>query len=92
MTRKKATRQKEPGSTANEVKEELAEAGAHAKAAAKKTKEVVQEAGRDVYASGREQVQSAQGALETYVKDQPIKTVLIAAGVGLLLGSILARR
>jgi ElaB/YqjD/DUF883 family membrane-anchored ribosome-binding protein len=41
---------------------------------------------------GRERAMELENNLEHYVQDQPVKSILIAAGVGLLLGAILARR
>ena len=41
---------------------------------------------------GRERAMEWESNLENFVQDQPVKSILIAAGVGLLLGALLTRR
>lgn len=41
---------------------------------------------------GRDKVQQVERTIEEYIRDRPLKTVLIAAGVGLLLGRFWMRR
>lgn len=40
----------------------------------------------------KEKVQSSVSGLEDWVREQPMKAVLIAAGVGLILGKLSSRR
>ncbi|HEX6882432.1 MAG TPA: hypothetical protein VF530_03565 [Planctomycetota bacterium] len=47
---------------------------------------------RDVYAKGRERVDVMSNDLGSYVQRQPVRSLLIAAGVGLVLGAVLIRR
>jgi ElaB/YqjD/DUF883 family membrane-anchored ribosome-binding protein len=47
---------------------------------------------RDVYAKGKERAEVLGSDLGAYIKEQPGRSVLIAAGVGLVLGAILVRR
>lgn len=80
----------------------LREIGTHAKGAAgealHQAKDVasekygkVRDAAGEYYEQGREKVGEYQGQLETYVREQPIKALLIAAGAGLVLGAIWKR-
>ena len=43
------------------------------------------------YEEGRQRAQEWEQSLETYVQEQPIKSLLIAAGVGALLGFLWRR-
>ena len=54
--------------------------------------DTIGEGARDVYAKGKERAQAWGDDLGSYVQNQPVKAVLIAAGVGLILGALLARR
>lgn len=51
---------------------------------------------QDIYARTKERAGEMQGQVEDYVQDRPMKSVLIAAGVGacfgLLIGALAARR
>jgi ElaB/YqjD/DUF883 family membrane-anchored ribosome-binding protein len=47
---------------------------------------------KNVYEQGKRRVQEWGDDMESYVRDQPFKSVLIAAGVGLALGFLLGRR
>lgn len=50
------------------------------------------EGAKDIYARGKERAHVWGDEVSSYVQDQPVKSVLIAVGVGLLLGALLARR
>jgi ElaB/YqjD/DUF883 family membrane-anchored ribosome-binding protein len=45
----------------------------------------------DYYEQGREKAHEWQHGVEQYVQEQPIKALLIAAGVGMLLGILWKR-
>lgn len=47
---------------------------------------------RGVYERGKERVRDARSGLEGYVREQPVKSLLIAAGAGALVGYLLGRR
>jgi ElaB/YqjD/DUF883 family membrane-anchored ribosome-binding protein len=47
---------------------------------------------QDLVERGKERALVARDNLTSYVQDRPMKSVLIAAGVGLFLGAILSRR
>jgi ElaB/YqjD/DUF883 family membrane-anchored ribosome-binding protein len=46
----------------------------------------------EYYEQGRDQVQHAERAVEHLIQKRPLKSVLIAAGVGIVLGGFLFRR
>jgi ElaB/YqjD/DUF883 family membrane-anchored ribosome-binding protein len=46
---------------------------------------------RDYYEQGRDQAQQWEQTLESYVQEKPIQALLIAAGVGVLLGVLWKR-
>lgn len=50
-----------------------------------------QEAAAEYYQQGREQVRAWQQQLEQQVREKPLQSLLVAAGIGLLLG-LLQRR
>ena len=59
--------------------------------AAREKYDHLREQAEDYYQQGRDTAREWQGNLETYVREQPLKAVLIAAGVGVLLGAIWKR-
>jgi len=54
--------------------------------------EQVRENAAEYYEQGREKVHGAMCSVEQYVREQPIKSVLIGAGIGLLYGRFWMRR
>lgn len=58
--------------------------------------EDVREKGADLYQQGRERARKWEGDMENRVREHPVQSVLVAAGVGasigLVLGVLLARR
>ncbi|MEY2807396.1 MAG: YqjD family protein [Planctomycetia bacterium] len=50
------------------------------------------EAQRSLYQRGKDTVVQAEQKFETYVSANPIKSVLVAAGVGLAVGLLVGRR
>lgn len=58
--------------------------------------EHAREKAETLYRRSRERVEAMEGEFEDYVREKPVKSVLIAAGVGaglgLVLGVLLARR
>jgi ElaB/YqjD/DUF883 family membrane-anchored ribosome-binding protein len=47
---------------------------------------------RQVYARGKERAQAVQHSFEDYVRQNPVRSLLIAAGTGAALGFLLGRR
>ena len=54
--------------------------------------ENVRDRAADYVKQGRERVEEWEEGLEGYVKDNPVRSLLIAAGAGLLLGLLWRRR
>ena len=54
--------------------------------AASQSYEHLRDTASDYYQQGREKAQHWQEAVEDYVTERPIKSLLIAAGIGALLG------
>src|SRR3954468_737539 len=76
---------------AQEVKDNLREMGTQARDVAKEQYENLRNQASEYYDQGRERINEYQESLEQYVQEQPIKALLIAAGVGMLLGIIWKR-
>jgi len=76
---------------AAEVTQNIREMGGQVRDAAQEKYEQLRDQASEYYDQGREAAREWQGNLETYVREQPLKAVLIAAGVGVLLGVIWKR-
>jgi ElaB/YqjD/DUF883 family membrane-anchored ribosome-binding protein len=71
---------------ASAVSKDILGMGAIAKDVAHETLEGIQENASAVYDQGRDKVREATRTLERFIEEQPLTSVLIAAGVGLFLG------
>src|SRR5579863_2366344 len=71
---------------ATAVSKDIQGMGALAKDVACEKLEELQENASAVYDQGRDKVHQVTRTLERFVQEQPLTSVLIAAGVGLLLG------
>jgi ElaB/YqjD/DUF883 family membrane-anchored ribosome-binding protein len=85
-----ATEQVKKG--ASQVGEGIRNLGEQVKETAQEKYESLRDAASDYYETGRERAQQWEEGLEGYVQDKPVKALLIAAGVGFLLGAIWKRR
>ena len=74
------------------VREDLGELGRLAKQAAKEKLDEAREAAADYYGQGRKKADELETQLADYVRAKPLKSVLIAAGIGALLGILVSRR
>jgi ElaB/YqjD/DUF883 family membrane-anchored ribosome-binding protein len=54
--------------------------------------EQIRDDASEYYEQGREQARGVQRTFEQFIRDKPVKSVLIAAGVGLLFGRFWMRR
>lgn len=72
-----------------ETGEQLREVGHVAKDAAEQSFHRVREAARAKYDQGVDRVKKFEATLEDRIRERPIRSVLIAAGAGFLLGSCL---
>ena len=76
---------------ASQVGENLRDMGGQVRDAAKEKFNDLRQSASEYYEQGRERAREWEQNLEAYVQDQPVKSLLIAAGVGFLLGVIWKR-
>ena len=74
------------GKQAVEVKEDLQEMGGILRDAAQEQLGQMRENAAEYYDQGRDKVHDVACTIQQFVRQQPFKSVLIAAGVGWLLG------
>jgi len=74
------------------VREDLGQLGRLAKQAAKEKLEEAREVAADYYDQGRKKADELETQLADYVRARPLKSVLIAAGIGALFGILISRR
>jgi ElaB/YqjD/DUF883 family membrane-anchored ribosome-binding protein len=88
-TRETATRLRDQVSeTRDQVREHAREVGGQAKELGNEAMEVASA----YYEQGREKMRKWEETLETQLREKPIQSLLIAGGVGLLLGLLWRRR
>jgi ElaB/YqjD/DUF883 family membrane-anchored ribosome-binding protein len=75
-----------------EVTKELQEMGNTASDAVRENIGQLQDEVSEYYERGRDQAYQAERTFEQIIKDHPLKSILIAAGVGLFLGRFWIRR
>lgn len=80
------------GKQAKEVAEDLQEMGGTVKDAAQEKLGQVGEKASEYYEQGREKAHGVACACEQFVRERPLGTVLVAAGIGWLLGRFWKRR
>jgi ElaB/YqjD/DUF883 family membrane-anchored ribosome-binding protein len=80
------------GAQANKLSEDLQEMGGVVRTAAQEKLEQVRENANEYYQQRREKVHGTLCDFEQYIREQPVKSVLIAAGIGLLFGRFWMRR
>jgi ElaB/YqjD/DUF883 family membrane-anchored ribosome-binding protein len=78
-------------STAGHLKDTVTQAAGQVRDAAREKYEDLRDSAQDYYEQGRDKAQEWQHGVEQYVQEQPIKALLIAAGVGMLLGILWKR-
>ena len=74
------------------VSDAAGDLGASAKEFAEEALKETQECASSCYEQGRVKVQEVEHTLETLIRNQPLKALMIAAGVGLLVGGLSLRR
>ena len=77
---------------AKEVSEDLKEMADIVRNAAQEKIGQVSENAAEYVEQGRDKVHDVAGACEQYVRERPLRSILIAAGIGLLLGRFWTRR
>jgi ElaB/YqjD/DUF883 family membrane-anchored ribosome-binding protein len=76
---------------AQKVSENLRDLGGQVREAAKEKYEHMSDQARSYYEQGREAAHEWEQGLEAYVQEKPIQAVLMAAGIGLLIGLLWRR-
>jgi len=77
---------------AAQVAESLRDLGQQAKVTAREGFGRLRENAQGYYVQGKKKASELEESLEQYVQEKPIKSLLIAAGAGLLLGLMLRRK
>jgi ElaB/YqjD/DUF883 family membrane-anchored ribosome-binding protein len=80
------------GKQAMEVKKDLQEMGGTVRDAAQEKLGQVGEKASEYCEQGREKVHGVACACEQFIRERPLRSVLMAAGIGWLLGSFWKRR
>ena len=76
---------------ASQVGENIRDLGGQVREAAKEKYEELSGEARAFYDQGRGMAEEWEEGLESYVREKPLQAVLIAAGVGMLLGALWKR-
>ncbi|MBC8107011.1 MAG: DUF883 domain-containing protein [Anaerolineae bacterium] len=77
--------------TAQQVKENIRDMGGQVRDAATEQYTNLRNQATEYFQEGRERAQEWEQSIETYVQEKPIQSILIAAGVGMLLGILWKR-
>ena len=80
------------GKHAKEVKKDLHAIGGTAKHAAQEKVEQVGEKAAEIYERGQDRVHGVACSCEQFLRERPLRSVLMAAGLGWLLGRLWKRR
>lgn len=87
-----STTRRRPGTKAKEVTDELRQTGGTVRDAAQEKLGQVGEIASEYYEQGREKAHGVACACEQFLRQRPVTSVLLAAGVGLLFGRFWRRR
>jgi len=74
------------------VREDIRKLGRIAKDAAQEKVDEARQAATDYYGQGRERAGEMEDQLVEYIREKPIKSMLIAAGIGAFFGFFWSRR
>ena len=77
---------------ARKITQDVSRMGDIARDMAQEKLEQLRESATDYKDQGRDKIQEVERTIEDYIRERPIKTILIAAGIGLLLGRFWMRR
>ncbi|HUR28207.1 MAG TPA: DUF883 C-terminal domain-containing protein [Planctomycetota bacterium] len=80
------------GEQSHRVMDEVKELGSSALASASEAANQLRERGASAYETGKQKAVEAKGQFEEIVGDNPVKSVLIALGIGAAIGYALRRR
>jgi ElaB/YqjD/DUF883 family membrane-anchored ribosome-binding protein len=76
---------------AQQVGQNLRDLGGQVRDAAREKYQHLSEQAQDYYQQGREKAQEWEEGLESYIQEKPLQAVLIAAGIGVLIGLLWKR-
>jgi ElaB/YqjD/DUF883 family membrane-anchored ribosome-binding protein len=76
---------------AQQVGQNLRDLGSQVRDSAREKYSELSDQAREYYDQGRQKAQEWEQGLESYVQEKPLQAVLIAAGVGVLLGLLWKR-
>ena len=79
------------GQSAAEVQQNIRQMGGQIRDAATEKYGELRDQAQEYYQQGRERATEWEQGLEQYVREKPVQSLLIAAGVGMLLGMIWKR-
>jgi len=82
------SRMSETSQSGEKVSKGLQEIGSQVKEMAQEQAGHLRDTASEYYQQGREKAVEWSRGLEKFVREQPVKSLLIAAGVGVLLGAI----
>ena len=74
------------------VTQDLQELGGMAREMAQEKVEQLRASASEYCEEGRDKVQQVERSFEQFIRQQPLKSILISAGVGMLLGGLWMRR
>ena len=77
--------------TANQVSQSIRDASSHVRDAAAEKIGQIRDNANEYYEQGKERAEEWEQGLEDYIREKPIQSLLIAAGVGMLLGVLWKR-
>jgi ElaB/YqjD/DUF883 family membrane-anchored ribosome-binding protein len=76
---------------ASEMGQNLRDLGGQVRDQAREKYEQISDQARNYYDQGRETAQQWEQSLEQYIQEKPLQSLMIAAGVGMLLGVLWKR-
>ena len=91
MSRANSGNVPEQQNVAQQLKDKATEAVSSAREAVGEQYDNLKQQATEYYQSGREKAMEWEQQLEDYVREQPVKSLLMAAGVGIVLGMIWKR-
>jgi ElaB/YqjD/DUF883 family membrane-anchored ribosome-binding protein len=78
--------------TAEAARDQLQAMGHQASEVAHDAMDQARETASELYSEGRQRVSGAAASVEQCIRDQPLRSLLVAAGIGCLLGALWVRR
>jgi ElaB/YqjD/DUF883 family membrane-anchored ribosome-binding protein len=82
---------KSPAEAGTQVHDKAQEVGAQVRDKAQEASRQVADTASEYYQQGRKQMEAVENTLEDGIRAKPLQSVLIAAGIGMLLGLVLKK-